>query len=377
MSQRSDMNLLGDDDDERLAEKKIQPRPSHLLNKKSLDNLKTDSSKKFPYDREIYPNECNLIFFSLEGDTENARQNKDIKVLRKFSLQRETPSVDNDILITFELDNFERHFTDLNIKYRPFSDFDSSYVYKPRASRIKELIKGVSKDEKIQLKVDEYFPFFTQIISLILEQPWIGKISLRIDHKNLHAESQTKLSIDLISSHGEKRKQFDVPLEIFSFPFRVNNDWMRRRISDNEFPTNHEVEVDIESNDELQQLFQTFSIRKNFILTELRLFLQKVDFTEDEIEKLDKLKCKVERLYLRFKSANVHVLRKILDKIGPVRKLQLNIKSLSNYVDSPFQACIPFKLMLEQMEHLETLGVSDFTTPILMDYLVLKHNMFL
>ena len=368
MSQRSDMNLLGDDDDERLAEKKIQPRPSHLLTKKTLDNLKTDSSKTFPYDREIYPNECNLIFFSLEGDTENARQNKDIKVLRKFSLQRETPSVDNDILITFELDNFERHFTDLNIKYRPFSDFDSSYVYKPRASRIKELIKGVSKDEKIQLKVDEYFPFFTQITSLILEQPWIGKISLRIDHKNLHAESQTKLSIDLISSHGEKRKQFDVPLEIFSFPFRVNNDWMRRRISDNEFPTNHEVEVDIESNDELQQLFQTFSIRKNFILTELRLFLQKVDFTEDEIEKLDKLKCKVERLYLRFKSANVHVLRKILDKIGPVRKLQLNIKSLSNYVDSPFQASIPFKLMLEQMEHLETLGVSDFTTPILMDY---------
>ena len=368
MSHQSDMSLLGDDDDEMLAEKKIQPRPCHLL-KTLSDNLKTHSSSTRPYDREIYPNECHLIFFSLEGDAENTRENKDIKVCRKFSLQRETPSLCNDILITFEVDNFGRAYvTDLNIKYRPFSNFDCSYLCKPRATRITELIEGVSKHDKIQIEVDESSPFIRKTTPLILKQPWSGKFKLRIDHRKIHAESQTKLSIYSINSLGEKRKQFDVPLEIFSFPFRVNNDWMRRRIFDNEFPTNHAVEVDIESDDELQQLFQTFSIRKNFILTELRLFLQKVDFTEDEIEKLDKLKCKVERLYLRFKSTDIHIFRKILDKIGPVRKLQLNIKSLSNYVDSPFQASIPFKFMLEQVEHLKTIDISDLTTPILMDY---------
>ena len=368
MSHQSDMSLLGDDDDEMLAEKQIQPRPSHLL-KTLSDNLKTHSSSTRPYDREIYPNECYLIFFSLEGDTENTRENKDIKVCRKFSLQRETPSVCNDILITFEVDNFGRAYvTDLNIKYRPFSNFDCSYLCKPRATRITELIEGVSKHDKIQIEVDESSPFIRETTPLILEQPWSGKFKLRIDHRKIHAESRPKLSIYSINSLGEKRKQFDVPLEIFSFPFRVNNDWMRRRIFDNEFPTNHAVEVDIESDDELQQLFQTFSIRKNFILTELRLFLQKVDFTEDEIEKLDKLKCKVERLYLRFKSTDIHILRKILDKIGPVRKLQLSIKSLSNYIHSPFQTSISVKFMLNQMVHLRNLYISDLTTPILMDY---------
>ena len=186
--------------------------------------------------------------------------------------------------------------------------------------------------------------------------------------KIIHAESGIKLSIYSTNPQGEKRKQFDVLLEMFSFPFRVKQSGWWRPIYDYEVLINHKVEVYIHSDEELQQLFQVFSERENFILSHLSLFPQQINFTVDEIEKWDKLKCKVERLYLRFKSTDIHILRKILDKIGPVLKLQLNIKSLSNYVDSPFQTSIAFKFMLNQMVHLRSLNISDLTTPILMDY---------
>ena len=368
MSQRSDISSLscsGDNDDEMLTERKLQRI------KTLSDRPKTDFSDIFPYDRGIYPNECYSIFFSLEGETESTRENRGLKRSKKVILDRETPSFDNDILIRFELNSFRPYVTELNIICTPSSRFDWRFdSFERGLSRIKK-ITGVSKDDKIQIEVDENSPFITETTPLILEQLWSRKFKLRIDRRKLHAESRTKLSIYSINSLGEKTKQFDVPLEIFNFPFRVENSRWWRPIYDYEVPTNHEVEVSIHSDEELQQLFQTFSIRQNFFLTELRLFLQKVDFTEDEIEELDKLKCKVERLHLRFKSIDIHILRKILDKIGPVLKLQLNIKSFSNYVDSPFQTSFPFKFMLEQivhLEHLQTLNISDLVTPILMDY---------
>ena len=373
MSHQSDissLSRLGDNDDEMLTEKKLQTQLSHLLTKKTLsDTPKNDSTSTFPYDRELYPNECFLIFFSLERDTGTRWENRDIKLSRETFVERETPSFDNDILIRFELNSFRRSVTELNIECRPFSRFDLRYNNFERCpSRIKELIEGVSKDDKIQIEVDENFPFITETTPLILEQPWSEKISLGIDRRKLHSESRTKLSVYLINSLGETKKQFDVPLEVFSFPFRVKQSGWWRPIYDYEVLINHKVEVYIHSDEELQQLFQVFSERENFILSHLSLFPQQINFTVDEIEKWEKLKCRVERLYLRFKSANVHVLRKILEKIGPVCNLHLNIESLSNYVDSPFQASIPFKFMLEQVEHLKTIDISDLTTPILMDY---------
>ena len=370
MSHQSDissLSLLGDNDDEMLTEKRLQTRPSQLLTEKTLSDIpKIDSSSTFPYYREIYPNECFLIFFSFERDTGTRRENRDINFFRKTFLERETPTVDNNVSLSFELHSFGFHAAVLEVKPKPLSNFGSSYTFERRPNRIEKVIEGVSNDNKIQIEVDENSPLITETTPFILEQPWSGKFKLRIDRRKLHAESRSKLSIYSINPQGEKRKQFDVLLEMFSFPFRVDHGWRWRSIK---VPTNHEVIVHINSDDELQQLFQVFSKRENFTLSHLSLFLQQTNFTVDEIEKWDKLKCRVAGLYLLFKSANVHVLRKILEKIGPVCNLHLNIESLSNYVDSPFQASIPFKFMLEQVEHLKTIDISDLTTPILMDYL--------
>ena len=368
MSQKSDLSqsaTFGDYDDDTSSKSCSRSRTARA----STSNI--ESSGTFPFERNIGSNKYPYIFFSFAQKMDKDRNIK----LRAASSTKETFITDRNVFIRFKLKSSGCCYS-LGIECNPIrrtnrGPNDMDYIYVLCWSTVVETTLGVSNDDRLQIEEDAQLPFKGRTDATIVTHPCSGepyRDNLKIDHAKIDAATPVRLAFFLISADGEKTKQFEFLLEVCSFPFRVEpcksfQDYVNGGISEN-----HVMEVIIMTNEQLEQLFQFFSNRGDFLLSVLTLKLEKIDFTENETEKWDKLKCKVERLDVQLKSAESQILKKIFGKIGPVKDLLLAIESYSTYLDSPFQSSMVTLEEIVHFEQLVTIYISDIVAPILMDY---------
>ena len=367
MSQKSDLSQsapFGDDDD-------TSSRSCSRSKTARASTSNIESSGTFPFERNVGSNKYPYIFFSFAQ-----KMNKSRKIrLRAASCKNETSITERDVYIRFELESSGYcHSLELEcvpLKNTDWSPNEMDYINILCWSTIVETRLALSNDDRLQIELDGQLPFKGRTTGTIMIHPCSGEHyldNLKIDHAKIDRATQVRLAFFLINAYGEKTKQFEFLLEVCFFPFRVEpcksfQDYVNGGISEN-----HVVEVIIMTNEELQQLFPFFSNREDFLLSVLTLKLQKINFTQNEIEKWDKLKCQVERLDVQLKSAGGQTLKKVLAKIGPVKDLLLSIESYSNYLNSPFQSSMVLLDEIVHFEHLVTIYISDIVAPILMDY---------